>query len=78
MIISKSAPAPAIRPIHNGSAISNTRPEKVIVILNSYKCDFLEIGGTNSTGRIKINDVIDIDINKAKTVWENGLRDKLL
>ena len=36
------------------------------------------IGKTNTSGRIQINEVIDIDVKSAKHAWINGLRDKLL
>jgi phosphoribosylformylglycinamidine synthase len=50
----------------------------VETILEKYSCDYSIIGKTNSSGRIQINNVIDIDIETAKHAWINGLRDKLL
>ena len=35
------------------------------------------IGRTTNSERIRIQEVIDIPVSKAKPAWENGLREKL-
>ena len=38
---------------------------------------YYNIGKTNNNGRIRFNDAIDLDLKEAKTLWSNGLRDKI-
>ena len=39
--------------------------------------DYHNIGSTSDSGRIRINDAIDLDVKEAKSLWSNGLRDKI-
>ena len=48
-----------------------------IDIFKKYKLDVFNLGTTNKTNRIKINNSINKSINVLKTAWENGLREKL-
>jgi phosphoribosylformylglycinamidine synthase len=58
--------------------ISKQDANKVKKTLNKYSCKYFKIGKTTSNNTITINNEIDIPVNKAKTAWKNGLRDKLL
>lgn len=58
--------------------ISKQNTKKVEHILTNRSCDFYKIGKTTSNNTITLNNAIDIPVNKAKTAWTNGLRDKLL
>jgi len=58
--------------------IAKSKCERVENVLKGYSCDFFKIGSTNSSRIIRINDVVDVALDEAKTSWTNGLRDKLL
>ena len=51
---------------------------KIKSLFSNYNEDFFEIGETNFSKNIFINNIINIPISKLKTAWENGLRNKLL
>ena len=42
-----------------------------------YNIEHSLIGNTNDREKIKINDKINIDIEKCKKAWKEGLRNKL-
>ena len=46
-------------------------------IFNKYNLNYQNIGKTNSSSRLIINKSINLELKKAKTLWENGLRNKL-
>ena len=46
-------------------------------IFNKYNLSFQNIGKTNNSSRLRINESINLELKKAKTLWENGLRNKL-
>tara|TARA_X000000368_G_scaffold69790_1_gene50542 strand:- start:182 stop:886 length:705 start_codon:yes stop_codon:yes gene_type:complete len=46
-------------------------------IFNKYNLNFQNIGKTNNSSRLRINESINLELKKAKTLWENGLRNKL-
>ena len=63
-----------------GGFIIETEPKH----LNRYKNIFkamiwiiIILASTNDNGRIRINDAIDLDVKEAKSLWSNGLRDKI-
>jgi phosphoribosylformylglycinamidine synthase subunit PurL len=47
-------------------------------IFSEHKLECFVIGNTCNSGRIKINNIIDLPVTEAREVWENGLRNKLL
>ena len=52
--------------------------KKVENVLNINSCEYFKIGETTTDQSIKINNMINVSISKAKKAWVNGLRDKLL
>jgi phosphoribosylformylglycinamidine synthase subunit PurL len=46
-------------------------------VFKKYNVELFEIGKTTENKKIKINNVVDLDLLKAKDNWTNGLRDKL-
>ena len=46
-------------------------------IFNKYNLNFQNIGKTNNSSILRINESINLELKKAKTLWENGLRNKL-
>ena len=46
-------------------------------IFNNYNLSFQNIGKTNNSSILRINESINLELKKAKTLWENGLRNKL-
>ena len=42
-----------------------------------YGIDIIEIGSTNGTNTVIINNYINQSIDDLRNAWENGLRDKL-
>jgi phosphoribosylformylglycinamidine synthase subunit PurL len=64
-----------------GGFILEVAPEHLAALsslLASYAVPFFNIGKTSNDGRIKLNTVIDLAVQEAKVIWENGLREKLL
>mgnify|MGYP003933967579 FL=1 len=63
-----------------GGFIIETEPKHLQQIKNIFKVHdivYYNIGETNNNGRIRFNDAIDLDLKEAKTLWSNGLRDKI-
>ena len=63
-----------------GGFIIETEPEHLQQIKNIFKAHdigYYNIGSTSDNGRIRINDAIDLDVKEAKSLWSNGLRDKI-
>ena len=63
-----------------GGFIIETEPKHLQQIKNifkSHEVDYHNIGSTSDNGRIRINDAIDLDVKEAKSLWSNGLRDKI-
>jgi phosphoribosylformylglycinamidine synthase len=52
--------------------------KKIENVLNIHSCEYFKIGETATDQSIKINNMINVSISKAKKAWVNGLRDKLL
>ena len=50
---------------------------KVRKKFTEYGQTIFNIGKTNSSNSIKLNRVINLDLDKAKNAWDNGLRQKL-
>ena len=53
------------------------RLQQIINIFKSHQVDYHNIGSTSDNGRIRMNDAIDLGVNEAKSLWSNGLRDKI-
>lgn len=47
-------------------------------LLAEHQVAGVVIGQTTGTGRIKMNQVIDISLEQAEQAWEEGLRSKLM
>ena len=56
---------------------NNKNLEQVETILTSYDLDYSNIGTTNNKPQISINGTIEISVQEAKSLWSNGLRDKI-
>ena len=64
----------------SGGFIIETEPKHLQKIKNIFKVHdivYYNIGKTNNNGRIRFNDTIDLGLKEAKTLWLNGLRDKI-
>ena len=46
-------------------------------IFKTHDISYYNIGSTSDNGRIRMNDAIDLDLKEAKSLWSNGLRDKI-
>ncbi len=60
-----------------GGFVLEARREKIEdikKIFSEHKLECFVIGNTANTGRIKINNVIDLPVTEARAAWENGLR----
>ena len=63
-----------------GGFIIETEPKHLQQIKNIFKAHdigYYNIGSTSDNGRIRMNDAIDLDVKEAKSLWSNGLRDKI-
>ena len=63
-----------------GGFIIETEPKHLQQIKNIFKghdIGYYNIGSTSDNGRIRINDAIDLGVKEAKSLWSNGLRDKI-
>ena len=63
-----------------GGFVLEVSPEKVELVksvFSNWKLKTFEIGKTNQSQSIKINDVVNLSVKEAKEAWENGLREKL-
>ena len=57
--------------------IEKNNRDTICSIMDDGGVAWSDIGRTNNSGILHMNNVIDLTINKAKFSWENGLRDKL-
>jgi len=57
--------------------VSPEKVEPVKSVFSNWKLKTFEIGKTNQGQSIKINDVVNLSVKKAKEAWENGLQEKL-
>ena len=57
--------------------IEKNNRDTICSIMDDGGVAWSDIGRTNDSGILHMNNVIDLTINKAKFSWENGLRDKL-
>ena len=63
-----------------GGFIIETESKHLQQIKNIFKThdiSYYNIGSTSDNGRIRMNDAIDLGVNEAKSLWSNGLRDKI-
>lgn len=58
--------------------VARDRVKEIQKLFAEHQVEMFVIGETSIKPELKMNDVIQLDINKAKTAWENGLRDRLL
>jgi len=57
--------------------IEKNSRDTICSIMDDGGVAWSDIGRTNNSGILHMNNVIELTINKAKFSWENGLRDKL-
>ena len=57
--------------------IEKNNRDTICSIMDDGGVAWSDIGRTNDSGILHMNNVIELTINKAKFSWENGLRDKL-
>ena len=57
--------------------IEKNNRDTICSIMDDGGVAWSDIGRTNNSGILHMNNVIELTINKAKFSWENGLRDKL-
>ena len=57
--------------------IEKNSRDTICSIMDDGGVAWSDIGKTNNSGILHMNNVIELTINKAKFSWENGLRDKL-
>ena len=57
--------------------IEKNSRDTICSIMDDEGVAWSDIGKTNNSGILHMNNVIELTINKAKFAWENGLRDKL-
>ena len=57
--------------------IEKNNRDTICSIMDDGGIAWSDIGRTNDSGILHMNNVIELTINKAKLSWENGLRDKL-
>ena len=57
--------------------IEKNNRDTICSIMDDGGVAWSDIGRTNNSGILHMNNVIELTINKAKLSWENGLRDKL-
>ncbi len=63
-----------------GGFVVEALHDKVSAVMNCFALhgvEIFEIGKTSVEKKLKMNDVIDVDLLHARNMWENGLRDKL-
>ena len=51
--------------------------QKIKNVFKAYDIDYHNIGKTSNSDRIRFNNTINLDLKEAKTLWVNGLRDKI-
>ena len=57
--------------------IEKNNKDTICSIMDDGGVSWSDIGRTNDSGVLHMNNVVELTINKAKFSWENGLRDKL-
>ena len=57
--------------------IEKNNKDTICSIMDDGGVAWSDIGRTNDSGVLHMNNVVELTINKAKLSWENGLRDKL-
>ncbi len=57
--------------------VSNKNVTSLVRQFKKYGIDIIEIGSTNGTNTVIINNYINQSIDNLRNAWENGLRDKL-
>ena len=57
--------------------IEKNNKDTICSIMDDEGVAWSDIGRTNDSGVLHMNNVVELTINKAKLSWENGLRDKL-
>ncbi len=57
--------------------IEKNNKDTICSIMDDEGVAWSDIGRTNDSGVLHMNNVVELTINKAKFSWENGLRDKL-
>ena len=57
--------------------IKKNNKDTICSIMDDEGVAWSDIGRTNDSGVLHMNNVVELTINKAKLSWENGLRDKL-
>lgn len=57
--------------------VKREKVESIKLIFDKYKTEIFEIGKTTNDKKIKINNVINVDVSEAKNKWINGLRNKI-
>ena len=57
--------------------VSKKKVTRLVRQFKKYGIDVIEIGSTNSTNTVIINNYINQSIDDLRNAWENGLRDKL-
>ena len=57
--------------------IDNDNTNDVENIFNKYNLNYQNIGKTNNSSKLIINKSINLELKKAKSLWENGLRNQL-
>jgi phosphoribosylformylglycinamidine synthase len=57
--------------------IDNDNTNNVEDIFNKYNLNYQNIGKTNNSSKLIINKSINLELKKAKSLWENGLRNQL-
>ena len=58
--------------------IEKNNKDTICSIMDDEGVAWSDIGRTNDSGVLHMNNVVELTINKAKLSWENGLRDKLV
>ena len=78
----------AVGDIHGCNELLNVILNKIIEVsknnvtslvkqFKKYSIDIIEIGSTNGSNTVIINNSINQSIDDLRNAWENGLRDKL-
>ena len=57
--------------------VENSKTENVNEIFNNHNINLLLIGETSKDQKLIINDEINIQVEEIKSLWTNGLRDKI-
>ena len=57
--------------------VSKNNVTSLVKQFKKYSIDIIEIGSTNGSNTVIINNSINQSIDDLRNAWENGLRDKL-